>query len=216
MSRNSEGTWKTCKSQINIGEAVYNCISCGLKMHMECAGLEEDAIKVLSSLMSIILLLCNECVNKGKKQQIIQNCTKGNVEQKIDDKINESLKRMENSLIKQIDQEIEAALVGSDVKTEKSMEKIFEEKIVKKVVNVQKTSDEQKEVPHIILKTFRIQGIPEDLEKTKDENLISLNENIKDIIDAIEVNTTVENVKRLGRFDEEGSKPRSVLVTVPN
>ena len=81
------------KSQIKIGEAVYNCISCGLKMHMECAGLEEDAIKVLSSLMTKILLLCNECVNKVKKEQFIQNCTKGNVEGKINDKFNESLKK---------------------------------------------------------------------------------------------------------------------------
>ena len=96
------------------------------------------------------------------------------------------------------------------------MEKILEEKIVKKVENVQKTSDEQKEVHHNILKTFRIQRIPEDLEKTKDENLISLNENIKDIFDAFEVYATVENVRRLGRFDKERSKPRSVLVTVPN
>ena len=185
-------------------------------MHMVCAGLEEDAIKVLSSLMSNVLLLCNECVNKGKKEQIIQNCTKGNVEGKIDDKLNESLKKMENSLIEQIDQKIEAALAGSDAKTEKSMERILEEKIVRKVVNVQKTSYEQKEVYHNILKTFRIQGISEDPEKTKDENLISLNENIKDIFDAIEVNTMVENVRRLGRFDKERSKPRSVLVTVPN
>ena len=81
---------------------------------------------------------------------------------------------------------------------------------------MQKTSDEQKEVHQNILKTFRIQGIPEDLEKTKDEILISLNENKKDIFDAIEINTTVENVRRFGRFDKERSKPRSVLVTVPN
>ena len=92
-------------------------------MHMECAGLEEDAIKLLSSLTSNVLLLCNDCVNKGQKEQNIQNCTKGNVEGKIDDKLNESLKKMEKSLIKQIDQKIEAALAGSDAKTEKSMEK---------------------------------------------------------------------------------------------
>ena len=85
---------------------------------------------------------------------------------------------MDNSLIKQINQKIEAALAGSDANTDKSMVKILEEKIVKKVVNVQKTSDEQKEVHHYILKTFRIQVIPEDLEKTKDENLISFNENL--------------------------------------
>ena len=126
MSRNSEGKCKTFKSQIKIREAVYNCISCGLKMQMECAGLEEDAIKVLSSLMSNVLLLCNECMNKGKKEQIIQNCTKGNVEGQIDDKLNESLKNMQNSLIKQIDQNIEAALASSDATTEKSMEKILE------------------------------------------------------------------------------------------
>ena len=132
---------QNCKSQIKI-EAVYNCISCGLKMHMECAGLEEDAIKVLSSLMSNVLLLCNECKKKGKKEQIIQNCTKGNVEGKIDDKLNKSLKKLDNSLIKQIDHKIEAALAGSDAKNEKSMEKTLEEKIVKKIVNVQKTSNE--------------------------------------------------------------------------
>ena len=46
--------------------------------------------------------------------------------------------------------------------------------------------------------------------------MISLNENIKDILDLNEVNTTFENVRRLGRFDKERLKPRSVLVTVPN
>ena len=130
--------------------------------------------------------------------------------------LNESLKKMENSLIKLIDQKIEAALAGSDAKTEKSMKKSLEEKIVKKVVNVQKTSDEQKGVHHNILKAFGIQGISEGLEKTKNENLISLNENIKDIFDTIEVNTTVENVRRFERFDKERSKPRSVPVTVSN
>ncbi len=39
---------------------------------------------------------------------------------------------------------------------------------------------------------------------------------MKDKFDAIEVNTTVENVRRLGKFDKERLKPRSVLVTVPN
>ena len=92
------------------------------------------------------------------------------MEGKIDDKLNESLKKMEKFLIKQTDQKIEAALAGKDAKTEKFMEKTIEKKIVMKVVNVQKTSAEQKEVHHNILKTFRIQGIPEGLEKTKDEN----------------------------------------------
>ena len=46
--------------------------------------------------------------------------------------------------------------------------------------------------------------------------MISLNENINDIFDAIEVNTTVENVRKIGRFDKERSKPRSLLVIVPN
>ena len=78
---------------------------------------------------------------------------------------------------------------------------------------MQKTSDEQKEVHHNILKTSRIQRISENLEKTKNENLISLNENIKEIFEAIEVNTTVENVRR---FDKERSKPRRVLVNVPH
>ena len=117
---------------------------------MECAGLEEDAIKVLSSLMSNISLLWNECVKKGKEEQIIHGCTKGNVETKIDDKPNESLKKMESSLIQQIDQTIEAALAGNDAQTEMSMEKILEEKIVNKVVNVQKNSIEQKEVNHYL------------------------------------------------------------------
>ncbi len=78
--------------------------------------------------------------------------------------------KMENSLIKQIDQKIGAALAGSDAKTEKSMEEVFEEKIVKKVVKMQKNSIKQKELNHNTLRTFRIQRIPEDLEKTKDLN----------------------------------------------
>ena len=64
--------------------------------------------------MSIILLLCNDCLNGG-------SCTKGNVEAKIDEKVKKGQK-LKNSLIKMIDHNIEAALAGSDANTEKYME----------------------------------------------------------------------------------------------
>ena len=69
---------------------------------------------------------------------------------------------------------------------------------------------------HIIDKCIRIQGIPEDPNKTKGENLFPTNDEVNDLLCSIGANAHVKEIQRLGKFRNDREKPRSVLVTLAN
>ena len=66
---------------------------------------------------------------------------------------------------------------------------------------------------HNISSSLRIQGIPEDPDKKKHENLVPTNEKVTDLLNTIGVDTKVKELRRLGKFDKDRGKPRTLLVT---
>ena len=67
---------------------------------------------------------------------------------------------------------------------------------------------------HNIKKSFRIQGITEDVEKSRGENLVPTTEKVNDVLKTIGVQPQIVEMKRLGKFSKEGDKPRTPLDTV--
>ena len=67
---------------------------------------------------------------------------------------------------------------------------------------------------HNIRKSFRIQGIPEDFEKLRGENLVPTTEKVKNVPKTIGVQPQIVGMRRLGKFSKEREKPRTLLVTV--
>ena len=97
------------------------------------------------------------------------------------------------------------------------------EKIYAAVVAVETTSGKPKGVKtdensksHNINKCIRIQGIPEDPNKTKGENLVPTNDEVNDLLNSIGANAHVTEIQRLGKFQNDRKKPRAVLVTLAN
>ena len=69
---------------------------------------------------------------------------------------------------------------------------------------------------HNINKCIRIQGIPEDPNKTKRENLVPTNDEVNDLLNSIGANANVTEIQILGKFQNYRKKPRTVLVTLAN
>ena len=97
------------------------------------------------------------------------------------------------------------------------------EKTYAAVVAVETTSGKPKGVKtdenskgHNINKCIRIQGIPEDPNKTKGENLVPTNDEVNDLLNSIGANAHVTETQRLGKFRNDRKNPRAVLVTLAN
>ena len=73
----------------------------------------------------------------------------------------------------------------------------------------------QREVSKIpLVLCFRIQAISEDPEKSRNENLIPTNEKVNEVLKCLGVNPQVFEMNRLGKFNKDRTKPRTLLVTL--
>ena len=70
-------------------------------------------------------------------------------------------------------------------------------------------SDLKQILNHNISSSLRIHGIPEDLDK----NLVPTSEKVNEILTKSGVDTNVKELRRLGKFDKDRKKIRTVLVT---
>ena len=64
---------KECKNVLDKSEAAFRCLSCGCVMHLnQCSGLAKNLVKAIQELGSNILLLCNQCVDAGRRDVIVE------------------------------------------------------------------------------------------------------------------------------------------------
>ena len=99
--------------------------------------------------------------------------------------------------------------------SEKSLTKVIESK-VPSGPKAEIPNHNPKKVDHDTNKSLRIQGIPEDFDKPAKENILLTNEKLKDVFNTLGVTSPIVNVKRLGKFDNSRSKPRTIMVEVSN
>ena len=69
---------------------------------------------------------------------------------------------------------------------------------------------------HSIEHNVRVQGIHEDPNKPRDVNLVQTHEKLEEILGTIGVKPKIVQFKRLGTFNKERKKPRTLLVTLEN
>ena len=64
---------KGCKNALGKTEAAFRCLSCCCVMHLnQCSGLAKNLVKAIQELGSNILLLCNQCVDAGRRDVIVE------------------------------------------------------------------------------------------------------------------------------------------------
>ena len=86
----------------------------------------------------------------------------------------------------------------------------------KKVTMSQPPKEQNESFSHNIEMSFRVQGIPEDPDKARDENFVQTHEQVTHILKTIGVKAEIVNLRRLGKFQKERPKSRAVLVTLPS
>ena len=186
-------------------------------MHLtpECTALSPAAITGIKELDMNAILPCNNCVEQIERDNFIRCRTLAKVAEKIDSlDVGEKLKNMERRLTDLVDEKIGNV-------TKMTCDKV--EKTYAAVVAVEATSGKPKGVKtdvnsksHNINKCIRIQGIPEDPNKTKGENLVPTNNEVNDLLNSIGANAHVTKIRRLGKFRIDRKKPRAVLVNLAN
>ena len=64
--------------------------------------------------------------------------------------------------------------------------------------------------------SFRVQGIPEDPYKTRDQIFVPTYEHVSHILKTLGMEAEIVNLRWLGKLQKERPKPRAVLVTLPS
>ena len=72
----------------------------------------------------------------------------------------------------------------------------------------------KQEIHHNINKSFRIQGIRKDPEKSKGKNFVPITEKVHEVLNKLGVKPQIEETKRLGKFNKERIKSRTSLITL--
>ena len=86
----------------------------------------------------------------------------------------------------------------------------------KKVTVSQPTKERNISLSHNIEINFRVKGIPEDPDKTREQNFVPTLDNVTHILKTIGVEAEIVNLRLTGKFQKERAKPRAVLVSLPS
>ena len=189
-------------------------------MHLtpECTPFSTAAISGIKELGVNVMLLCNKCVENNERHNFIPGRALASVSEKLSTlDVGDKLKNMEKRLTDIGDQKVGEAIKTACEKVEKTHAAVF---VVEKSTQTGNTNPSQKvnqgKTNHNISQSLRSQGVPEDPNKSKGENLVPTNAEGNDILDTMEVKTSIVELRRLGKFDAERKKPRTLLVTLPN
>ena len=123
------------------------------------------------------------------------------------------MEQLKTSLTELIETKVEEAMKTTSANVEDTYAKVVARSITKKNEKSNSKNDDKYD-DHNIKKSFRLQGIPEDVEKSRGENLVPTTKKVNNVLKTIGVQPQIVGMKRLGKFSKKRAKPRTLLVTV--
>ena len=120
---------------------------------------------------------------------------------------------LKTSLTKLMETKVEEAMETTSANVGDTYAKVVTRSIPKKIEASNSKKDDKYD-DHNIKKSFRIQGIPKNVEKLCGENLVPTTEKVNGVLKIIGVQPKTDEMKRLGKFSKESAKPITFLVTV--
>ena len=198
----SDEACKTCKGPVRARDPLFICIACSCKIHLteKCTNLSATAIAGITELKTNVMLLCNECVEQNKRDEIISLIAKKEVSETNQSQITNIEKEMielENSLL-----EIKTAMI--------------EKYDPPKTTQVNQPAATIRKTPEatMVPEGIRVRGIKEsddrDPRKRQEHDLAE----IQQVFAHIEVNCNINDLLRLGPRND--TKTRTILVKVSN
>ena len=122
---------------------------------------------------------------------------------------------MESRLSACVDAKVDNAIKATCEKVDRSYAEV-------KVVQSKETSNAHTRAPTKtmsdidinIRKNVRNQGVPEDPEKSKAENLVPTTDVVNGILEGMGVTSRITELRRLGKIDSDRKKPRTLMLTL--
>ena len=202
---------------VNANEKSYTCVACNCNMHLtlECTALSPAAITGIKELGMKAVLLCNNFAEQNERDNFIRCRIPAKVAEKIDSlDVGEQLKNMERRLTDLVDGKFGNATKKTCDKVEKTYAAVVAVVTTTRKPEGVKTDENSKS--HNIKKCIRIQGLPEDSNETKEENLVPTNDEVNDLLNSIGANAHITQIQRLEKFRNDRKKPRAVFLTFAN
>ena len=194
---------KTCEFALDKTDAAFNCLSCACVMHLteECAGLSKNLVKAIKDLGSNILLLCNECVDAGKRDLIVRRETVSRIEERNEAKLNHMTSQLN---------EIKTEL--NNLKHEHVKTFADGESTINVALPPEPTPKMTK--PVNIEDGIRIRGLPEsDSKDARQRHEHDMNE-VHKILQHMNTDCLIDDIRRVGKF--EAGKIRPIITKVSN
>ena len=181
-------------------EAVFRCLSCCCAMHLnECVGLSKNLVKAIQELGSNILLLCNECVEAGRRDAIVEREASTRWEEKNEAKFD---------FVKSQLSEIKETM--ADLKDRSNIDPIS--------APTERRPPPEKYDTNV---EIRISGLDEYKSKPNEKTSSAIvnfeTQQVEEIFDFLgEEKPDIKNIRRLGKRNTETDRPRTMILTLSN
>ena len=180
-------------------EAVFRCLSCCCVMHLnECAGLSKNLVKAIQELGSNILLLCNECVEAGRRDAIVEREASTRWEEKNEAKFD---------FVKSQLSEIKETM--ADLKDRSNIDPIS--------APTERRPPPEKYDTNV---EIRISGLDEYKSKPNEKTSSAIinfeTQQVEEIFDFLGEEKPDMNIRRLGKRNTETDRPRTMILTLSN
>ena len=201
-SSSMEENCKSCSHPILKKDNVFNCISCSDVMHLTraCTGISEAAIMGIKEISQNILLICNECVKRNHRNTILNTLT-------------QSRSELDQGKLTLMTEKFEGFK-----KEMESLKQSFEDmKITTKRQQPESTNvPTQKPMSQLAYDGIRLRGIEELKSKDSRERYEHDLEEVNKLFAFLTKNAKITDLKRLGKFEEDNTKPRTIIVKLSN
>ena len=193
---------KTCKRRVRARDPLFIGIACSCKIHLteKSTILSATAIAGITELKTNVMLLCNDCVEQNKRDEIISLIAKMEVSETNQSQITNIEKEMielKNSLL-----EIKTAMIEKSDPPKTTQ-------VNQPAATIRKTPEAT-----MVPEGIRVRGIKEsddrDPRKRQEHDLAE----IQQVFAHIEVNCNINDLLRLGPRND--TKTRTILVKVSN
>ena len=213
-----ESTCNSCKAKISNREAIFNCVGCGLSLHMkpECVGISNQANIGLMEISQNILTFCNDCVKNNQKDKVLykiashqDDSSTSHLAEKVENEIKSTAKNHGDQMQKVLEvvDEIKGKIstIGSEMKKAPT---VPEPNNPKTRVPTKKQANKEN------CDGIRLRGIPEMDSENARERLEDDTAQVADILSFLQIECPITDLKRIGPFDKD--KTRTIVIKLAN
>ena len=210
----------TCKKTVNANTKKYVSVWCNVNKHFEtsCTKCSQVAVNAILLLEQLAMLLLNNCVSNNERDNFIRCRSIEKMNKKIEAETHESnerLQKMETQLTACVDAKMDNAIKTKCDKVDKSYGAVMAvQQIETGNTHTQATTKTMSDMDLNIQKTVRIQGVTEELEKSKVENLVPTTNVMNGKLERMGVTSHITELRRLGNFNSDRKKPKTLILTL--